>query len=134
MTRYDYLFRGVAAALYPEVTLSTGMPKRPIHERMRSDGVYLIDLVPYPVNALPAGERRRALNSHARSCAELAQRLDPQGIVICHTPTYRALAPELRARGLPLTHDRPIPFPLPNWRRDFVDGVRVAIEPRPGAE
>lgn len=56
---------------------STGQPKRPWLERLRADGVYLVDLVPFPVDKLTSGERRRARREHVTALVEQARALDP---------------------------------------------------------
>ena len=128
LDRRDNLFRGVVEAFYEPIPRgSSGQPKRPWLERLRADGVYLVDLVPFPVDKLPPGERRRALREHVPTLVEQAQVLNPEGVIICHGPTFQALAPALRAAGLRLLHDKPLPFPLGNHRAAFVAGVRAAL-------
>lgn len=117
----DNLFRGVVEAMYgtPKVDLQrTG--KRPWLERLRNDGFFLIDLAPYPVNALSAGERRRVLYEAIPGCVARASALDPAGVVVVKADLYGMLARPLDAAGLPLLQDRPIAFPLGNTRADFV--------------
>ena len=128
LDRRDNLFRGVVEAVYEPIPRgSSGQPKRPWLERLRADGVYLVDLVPFPVDKLPPGERRRALREYVPTLVEQAQVLNPEGVIICHGPTFQALAPALRAAGLRLLHDKPLPFPLGNHRAAFVAGVRAAL-------
>jgi hypothetical protein len=52
--------------------------------------------------------------------------LDPRGVIICYGPTLKALSTPLRAAGVPLLHDEPIPFPLGNHRARFVELFRAA--------
>ena len=128
LDRRDNLFRGVVEALYEPIPRgSTGQPKRPWFERLRADGVYLVDLVPFPVDKLTSGERRRARRAHVAALVEQAQMLDPEGVIVCHAPTFTEAAPALRAVGLPLLHNEPLPFPLGNTRARFVAGVRAAV-------
>ena len=126
VSRYDNLFRAVVEALY-DVRVQTGSDRSPLLKRLREDGVFLIDLVPYPVNKLGGTERSAALRLFGPERSDEIQRLAPAAIVICHTPTYRILAPELIRRDLPLLHREPIPFPLPNHRSEFVRRVRLAL-------
>lgn len=128
LTAHDNLFRGVTLALYGRSPGRAGDPKRPWLEALRADGVYLIDLVPFPVNALSARERRQALRDHADACAAEAAGLQPEAIAICHGPTFAALRPALMQAGLPLIHEQPLPFPLGNWREQFAAGLRAATE------
>ena len=39
----------------------------------------------------------------------------------------KTITPELRNAGLPLLHNEPLPFPLGNWRAQFVAGMREAL-------
>lgn len=132
LTRSDNLFRGVVLALYGRSPGSAGDPKEPWLRRLRDDGVYLADLVPYPVNGLGSSARRRAQREHADALVETARTIDPEGIIVCHGPTYNAVAGPLRQAGLPLLHDEPIPFPLGNWRERFAAEVRAALVRRFG--
>lgn len=128
VSRSDNLFRGVVLALYQE-KVHAGDDRTALLMRLRADGVWLIDLAPYPVNHLPPGSRQQVLREHAPARVREILDLAPDGIVICHAPTYRALAPELRASGAPLLHDQPIPFPLGNFRNEFANAVRTAVAP-----
>lgn len=123
----DNLFRGVVDALYASGKLTKGESKEPWLERLRADGVYLIDLADRPVNALKASARRQVLRENVAGCLEHATRLDPDGVLVCHSPSYSLLDGPLRAAGLPLLHDVPIPFPLGNKRAEFVVKVRGAL-------
>jgi hypothetical protein len=123
----DNLFRGVVKAMYgtSKVELQrTG--KHPWLERLRSDGFILIDLAPYPVNALSPAERRRVLHEAVPGCVARASALDPEGVVVVKADLYGMLARPLSAAGLLLLQDRPIPFPLGNMRADFVSRFNQA--------
>lgn len=128
LTSHDNLFRGVILALYGRSPGHAGDPKRPWLDALRGDGVYLIDLVPFPVNALSSRERKRALSDHTEDCVAEASALEPQAIAICHSPTFNALRPGLLEAGLPLIHQQPLPFPLGNWREQFACGLRAAAD------
>ena len=126
LTAHDNLFRGLVHALYGRSPGRAGDPKRPWLEALRDDGVYLIDLVPFPVNALLARERKQALRAHAESCIAEAVSLEPQAIAVCHGPTFNALRLGMPEAGLPLIHQQPLPFPLGNWREQFASGLHAA--------
>jgi hypothetical protein len=130
----DNLFRSVVDALYGSGKLTKGDLKAPWLERLRDDGVFLIDLAARPVNALSNGARQRARRDGVGACIERAAQLAPEGIIICHTPSYNVLAAPLRAAGLPLLHDEPIPFPLGNTRARFIEKVRDAVATLPPPE
>jgi hypothetical protein len=40
---------------------------------------------------------------------------------------YQLAAPSLRDAGVRVLHDQPLPFPLSNWRAEFVAGTRKAL-------
>lgn len=59
LDRRDNLFRGVVAAFFGESPGHAGDTKAPWLDRLKADGVYLIDLVPFPVDKLaPRGPWR----------------------------------------------------------------------------
>lgn len=128
LTGADNLFRGVVLALYEHrfPRGSAGASKEPWLERLMSDGIFLIDLVPFPVNGLKAAARARARRNGVEATVTHAKRLGPNGIIVCHDPSHRVLAGPLRDAGLPLLHEEPIPFPLGNKRHEFATRVRVA--------
>ncbi|POH59628.1 hypothetical protein C3B59_17180 [Cryobacterium zongtaii] len=127
LTRADNLFRSVVGAAYERPTLKAGEPKAPWLTRLRDDGIYLIDLAPYPVNHLGSGERRRVLRENAPACVAAAGALKPEGIVVCHGPSFEILCQPLRAAGLPLLHEDRIPFPLGNTRAEFIEKFQRAL-------
>jgi hypothetical protein len=124
----DNLYRGVAQALYgehPEVELAD---KPAVLRRLQADGFWLIDAVDRPVNHLPPGPRRAAITMAAPQLAARCQALAPRrGVIICHRVVYQLAAPSLRDAGVQLLHDQPLPFPLGNWRAEFVAGLRTAL-------
>ena len=125
--RFDNLFRGVVKALYRCTPGRAGDSKTPWLRRLRADGVFLIDLVPFPVDKLPPRERARARRDHVAACVQQARGLEPAGVVVCHSPTFRVLDVPMRTVGLPLLHEERIPFPVNNWRACFVERVRRAL-------
>lgn len=127
LDRRDNLFRGVVQAILGVPAGRAGDAKAPFLEQLKLAGVFLIDLVPTPVDKLPARERARMRHDHVAACVKEAAALEPRGIVVCHGPTFDALAGPLRAAGLPLLHDERIPFPLGNHRAAFVAKVRAAL-------
>jgi len=123
----DNLFRAVVEAVLDEPHLDSQTETKSrwlaqLHDR----GVFLIDLVPHPVNGMEGVERRHARKTSVSGCVERAAALAPEGIIVCHKPSFELLRVPLLAAGLPLLHDTAIPFPLGNWRRDFVQGFRAA--------
>ena len=133
LDRRDNLFRGVVAALFDESPGHAGDAKAPWLARLQAEGVYLIDLVPFPVDKRSPSDRAQARRDHVGPCVTQARELAPDGIVVCHGPTFDVLAAPLRAAGMPLLHQDHIPFPLGNHRAAFVTKVRAALAALPPA-
>lgn len=129
LTRRDALFRGVVEAVLGASTLdSRTTTKEPWLAQLRDRGVFLIDLVPYPVSELGRAARARARRENAANCVARAAALQPAGVIICHKPSFEVLRAPMLAAALPLLHDEGFPFPLGNWRADFVRSFREALE------
>lgn len=126
LNRRDNLFRGIVQAMFDESPGHAGIDKSPWLARLKAEGIYLIDLVPYPIDKLSPRDRAQARRDHGADCVAQASALEPAGIVVCHSPTFDVLAPHLRAARLPLLHQERIPFPLGNHRAAFVAKVRAA--------
>ncbi|MDJ0338684.1 hypothetical protein [Cryobacterium sp. PH31-O1] len=125
--RADNLFRSVVQAMYgttKEDLKQTG--KRPWLERLRSDGFYLIDLAPYPVNAGSQTARTRVLRESVAGCVTRAHALNPDEVVVVKSDLYLMLDGPLRAAGLSVPQDTGIPFPLGNKRAEFVSAFNDA--------
>lgn len=133
LDRRDNLFRGVVHALYDvKVRKKTDRSKKSFLTRLQADGVYLVDLVPYPVDKLGTKERRAARQSSVAALVAEAQKLAPDGIIVCHTPTFLVARTPLCDAGLNLLHSEPLPFPLGNTRARFIAGARAALASLPG--
>jgi hypothetical protein len=126
--RIDNLYRGVAQALYgndPDIDLAA---KPAVLRRLQAGGFWLIDAVDRPINHLPPGPRRAAITAAVPQLITRCRALAPRrGVAICHRVVYQLAAPSLRHAGVPILHDQPLPFPLGNWRVEFVDGLRRAL-------
>jgi hypothetical protein len=124
----DNLYRGVAQGLYGDRPDLEVADKPAVLRRLQADGFWLIDAVDQPVNQLAPGPRRAAITAAVPQlvvrCRELAPR---RGVIICHRVVYQLAAPSLCDAGVRVLHDQPLPFPLGNWRADFVAGLRRAL-------
>ena len=129
--KIDNLYRGVAEAVYGDEGVNL-QDKAAVLERLRADGFWLIDAVDEPINKLPPGARARELAAAVPRLTERCLELSPErGVIVCHGGVYTAAANALRARGVVVLHDEPLPFPLGNWRAKFVAGFRRAMENQP---
>jgi len=125
---HDNLYRGVAAALYGNEPGFDPSRKLAVLDRLRADGVWLIDAVDEPIDKRSMATRRRAITAGLPSLVERVRDASPTiGVIICHSVVYELAAPALRKAGRNVLHDVALPFPLGNWRRQFVDGFRAAL-------
>ncbi len=124
----DNLYRGVAQAVYGREPGFDVRAKPEILRRLQQDGFWLIDAVEQPVNKVSAPLRRESIAQAVPGLVDRCLELAPErGVVICHGLVYRLAAPELRARGVTILHREALPFPLGNWRSEFVTGMRQAL-------
>jgi hypothetical protein len=121
LTRHDNLFRGLMKALYGATRRDLGPSKKSWLARFQRDGFWLLDVADRPINKLSPLQRSIRLRGAAPAAvARITAAAPSVGVLVCHGLTYVAL----KAAGLTLLHDEPIPFPLGNWRRVFVQRVR----------
>jgi hypothetical protein len=126
--RADNLYRGVVQAVYgdrPDLDLRD---KPKVLGLLRDDGFWLIDAVEHPINKQSSAQRRAAIRRAVPQLVERCQALAPEaGVIICHGVVYAETQPSLRRAGVKVLHDRPLPFPLGNWRAQFIVGFRGAV-------
>lgn len=128
LTRHDNLYRGVAEALYGNSASFDLRDKPAVLKRLQDEGLWMIDAVEQPVNHLAPRERAQAIGQAVPALVERCRALAPeQGVIICHSKVYEAVAPALRAAGTRILHEEPLPFPLPYWRARFVAAFRRAM-------
>lgn len=128
LSRHDNLYRGVATALYGSQESFDLQDKPGTLRRVQRDGYWLIDAVDRPINQEPVAERRRAIRARAPQLGKWCAELEPRrGVVICHQPVYELAADAIRDAGVSVLHDEPLPFPLGNWRAEFIARFRVAV-------
>lgn len=124
----DNLYRSVALALYGQEPAFNERDKPAVLERMRCDGVWLVDAVDVPVNALSSRERKTLISASVPELIEKCKAADPSvGVIICKGPVFTAVARPLGDAGINVLHEQPLPFPLGNWRSKFIEGMRAAL-------
>lgn len=125
---HDNLFRGLMQALYGVGSSDLACSKASWLARFQQDGFWLLDVANRPVNRLSPRQRLRTLRDAAPAAiARIGAAAPSVGVIVCHRPAYMALEAVGVRDALTLLHDEPIPFPLGNWRRVFVECVRAAL-------
>jgi hypothetical protein len=128
LTSKDGLFREVVRALYDDPELVSGpKAKTPWLEKLKADGVFLIDLATVPVNEFGAADRAAALERNIDETVAEARKLDPEGVVLVKHNVFELLARPIRDAGLPLLHDVMIPFPGSGQQKRFRERFSYAL-------
>jgi hypothetical protein len=124
----DNLYRGVAAALYGN-DLNVDLCDKPtILNRFRQDGIWLIDSVDEPINKWKTAARRNAIRNSLPKLIEKCRELSPTiGVIICHGGVYNEIGKELRRAGVNVLHAQLIPFPLGNFRAEFISKFQSCL-------
>lgn len=119
---HDYLFLGVAEALYPELksdylnTRRSTERKKLILEKFQSDGFYLLDLSDLPLSLLP--------KSLETQLPELKKKIDAvfneeTKIILIKANVYKLAYPYLTGHGLTNVVNKKIQFPGQGWQKVF---------------
>lgn len=125
---HDNLFRGLMLALYDARSGQLAEHKPEWLSGFKRDGFWLLDVVDRPINKLTVGKRSQARRKSAPGAiARIVEAQASMGVIVCHGPTFNDLVAAGAPDALDLLHDEPIPFPLGNWRNEFVEGVRKAL-------
>lgn len=128
LTSKDGLFREVVRALYDNPELISGpVAKTAWLEKLKFDGVYLIDLATAPVNHHRDLERAASLAQNVEETVTLSSELRPEGVVLVKKNVFDLLARPIRSAGLPLLHDEFIPFPGSGQQRRFRERFAHAL-------
>ncbi|MGH3041922.1 MAG: hypothetical protein ACRDNG_09345 [Gaiellaceae bacterium] len=118
----------MAQALYGDEPDFSFRDKPAVLRRIEADGFWLIDAVEHPVNKTSPSTRRAAIRAGVPRLVERCLEIDPaRGAIICHRLVCELVAPSLRAAGIAILHDQPLPFPLGNGRARFIKGFRRAL-------
>lgn len=127
LAREDNLYRGVAKALFEGLLDVQEKPR--VLERLRTSGFWLIDAVDEPINKRTRAARRRLVADRVDELVTRVIELAPSsGAIIVHGLVYEVTASPLRAAGVRVLHDEPLPFPIGNWRAEFARGMRAALD------
>lgn len=100
-------------------------------------GVWLYDLASVPVNRLAGRPRNQAVNARIEDLVELLQRTDPAVVVAIRRDLAAGVRRAMTAAGLPAERLQVVPFPLYQWRREYVAEMaavaRSALKGEPNA-
>lgn len=132
LTGRDSLFREVVRVLFDNPVLKSGPgAKVPWLEKLRDQGVYLIDLASVPVNYHSKSERAAALQQNIDATVALAAGLQPGGVVLVKQNVFDLLNEPIRAAGLRMLYDEFIPFPASGQQGRFRERFSSAVKSLP---
>ena len=124
---YDNLYRGVAQAVYGEQVALEDKPI--ILRRLQEEGFWLIDACERPINKLKSGMRDALIRKSIPELIQKCRKLAPsKGVIICHGRVYKLASSPLRDAGITVLHKEQIPFPLGNFRDQFIQAFRKALK------
>lgn len=128
VSRHQYVFLGMMEALYGARSDEVTRSKTEWLRRFQADGFWMLDALDAPSESRKRTDRLAALRKAAPDVVERVKTLaSAGGVILCHPLADEALRPFLRKAGIPLLHEGALPFPLPQWRRSFVERVRLAM-------
>ncbi len=125
----DHLFRETMKALdlWPvSRPLRRGVDKRPLLERFRSNGFFLIDTCELPVDKLSTTERMTAVRRGAVGLASRVRRLNPAHIIVVKNTVFRPVCQALEREGLGrrILNKTSLPFPSHGNQKKFRNNLR----------
>lgn len=120
----DHLFRETMKALelWPLTRpMVKGLDKRSLLEEFQSQGFFLVDTSPLPVDKLPPLERRRTILREASKLSTRVKDLEPQAVAIVKKTVYAPVRDALEKNGLgrKILNTGPIPFPSHGNQRQY---------------
>ena len=129
----DHLFREMMRALeFWPITrpMRKGLDKRPMLNKFRSNGFFLIDTCDHPVDKLPANQRRIATVQGALTLPKRVQKLNPSRILIIKKTVFNAVKLVLNAAGFGerILNPRPLPFPSHGNQKNFRRMIRRLVK------
>jgi hypothetical protein len=116
--RKDDLFRYVIRGLFGSFPERSDKPLW--LERLRSEGVFMIDLIERPYDGSDLGD-------HAVRLADRARALEPDHVILIKADVFDAAFTHLREQGLPVVPQR-ISFPSSGRQREFEASFATALE------
>lgn len=96
--------------------------------RLQSEGVWLYDLAPAPVNRLRGRPRRGAVTARSGDLAALLAAESPDAIVVVKRSLAAVVRDAMSVAHLPAEQLHVLPFPLYQWRAEYVAQLSVLFE------
>jgi hypothetical protein len=103
--------------------------------RLQAQGIWLYDLAPASVNRLRGRPRREAVEARAAELAALLAEESPDAVVVVKRSLAAVVREAMAAAHLPAHRLNVLPFPLYQWRTEYVAelaGVFKAVVGAPG--
>ncbi len=128
----DHLFRETMKALelWPTTApMGKNIDKRPLLERFRSRGFFLIDTCELPVDKLLPHERNKVISSEAPGLAHRVRQLDPDHVIVVKKTVHAYVCDSLGRAGLlaKVLNRQPIPFPSHGNQKLYRTRIRRLI-------
>lgn len=128
----DSLFTNIMQVLYPEALADCKKGKTKIEclQRFCTDGFFLIDAVPHPINQLTKRERNLAIRESMPRLFSMLSQIIPSGepipIILIKSNVYSALKILLEEKRYRVV-DCVLPFPNYGHQKQFRDGFRIIV-------
>ena len=94
---------------------------------LRDNGVWLYDLVAQPVDHLPGRPRRSAVQARIGQLVALLRHSQPSSVVVIKKSLAPTVRQALEEADLSLERLVVLPFPLYQWRADYVRGLAAVV-------
>ena len=101
-------------------------------ELLQARGVWLYDLADAPVDRMRGRPRRDAVRARVSDLVRLLRESQPRLVVAIKKDIAATVRQALEDAELDAERLRVLPFPLYQWRRDYVRGLAALLNDRPG--
>lgn len=94
---------------------------------LQNSGVWLYDVGAAPVNRLRGRPRHEAVVARAGDLVELLRATDPERVVVIKRSLEPVVRHAMQSAELPSSRLRVLPFPLYQWRAEYVRGLSALV-------
>jgi hypothetical protein len=101
--------------------------------RLQAEGVWLYDLSPPPLNRLRGRPRQHAVRARTADLAEVLAVESPDAVVVVKRSLAAAVREAMNAAHVPRERFHVLPFPLYQWRAEYVAQLSVLLRDLLGA-